>query len=261
MPRENEPLILSVDTTTDVRSVAVVAGTHVQAQTTGNLRGGQAANLLGDIDAMLAEAGIGLTAIDLYAVATGPGSFTGLRTGLATIKAFAATQHKLIVGVPTLHAIAFAARPAGHVVAALPAGRGELFAQLLAVNSDGAIAELSSPAHLAPATLIARALDWPSPLTWAGAGAHVQADALREAAERAGFEWYTESDKAGAESDYLAGDGARVWTLARPVRAYAAEIAALALSAYRSGRTTSAAELSALYVRLSDAELNERCRV
>ncbi len=261
MRQEHAPLILSVDTTTDVRSVAVVAGAYLRAQTTGDLRGAQAANLLGDIDAVLAQAGIGLHEIDLYAVATGPGSFTGLRTGLATIKAFAATQHKPIVGVPTLHAIAFAAQPAGPVVALLPAGRGELFAQLLAVNSDGAIAELSSPAHLAPATLMARALEWPSPLKWAGAGAHVQAEAISAAAQRVGFEWQVESDEGGSETDQLTGAGTHVWTLARPVRAYAGEIAALAVRAYRSGRATSAAELSALYVRLSDAELNERCRV
>lgn len=261
MQQEREPLILSIDTTTDVRSVAVVAGGRVRAQTTGHLRGPQAANLLGDINDVLAKAGIELKDIDLYAVATGPGSFTGLRTGLATIKAFAATQHKPIVGVPTLHAIAQAARPAAHIVAVLPAGRGELFAQLLALAPDGAIAELGRPAHLAPAALIARALAWPPPLAWAGAGAHTQAEAIRAAAVRAGYAWSVEPDKVNSERRNMAGEGARVWTLARPSSAYAVPVAALALGAYRSERTTSAAELSALYVRLSDAELNERCRV
>lgn len=261
MQQKREPLILSVDTTTDVRSVAVVAGAHVRAQTTGNLRGAQAANLLGDINDVLAEVSIRLQDIDLYAVATGPGSFTGLRTGLATIKAFAATQDKPIVGVPTLHAIARAAMPATHVVAALPAGRGELFAQLLMRTPDGAIAELSRPAHLAPAALIARALGWPPQLTWAGAGAHMQAEAISAAAVCAGFAWQGEPDKVASENCDIAGEPARVWTLARPLSAYAVVIAALALELYRAGRTTSAVELRALYVRLSDAELNERCRV
>lgn len=261
MQPEREPLILSVDTTTDVRSVAVVAGERVLAQTTGHLRGAQTANLLGEIHDALAEAGCELKDIDLYAVATGPGSFTGLRTGLATIKAFAATQRKPVVGVPTLHTIARAARPAMHVVAALPAGRGELFAQLLAFPLDAGIEELERPAHLTPAALIARALVWPTPLVWAGAGAHAQTDALREAAVRAGYEWQAESDKDGASGHHLNKAGERSWMLAKPVQAYALDVAALALNLYRAGRTTSAAELSALYVRLSDAELNERCRV
>ncbi len=259
--QQREPLILSVDTTTDVRSVAVVADGRVCAQTTSCLRGAQAASLLGDIDMVLKEASAGLKEIALFAVATGPGSFTGLRTGIATIKALAATLNKPIVGVPTLHAVAHAVGSATFIVAALPAGRGELFVQLFAVGPDGTIEELSSAAHLAPSVLMERALAWPTPLTWAGAGAHTQVAAIKDAAERAGYKWLSESDKAGSERREAIGEGTRVWTLAREVSAYAAEIAAQALIAYRAGHTINAEELHALYVRLSDAELNEKCRV
>ena len=274
--QEREPLILSVDTTTDVRSVAVVGG-HVRAQRAGELRGAQTANLLGEIDDVLREAGVRLGDVDLFAVATGPGSFTGLRAGLATIKAFAETFGKPVVGVPTLHAVACATGARQHIVAALPAGRGELFAQLIGRAPDGSVAEWSAPAHLPPALLVERAQSWPTPLLWAGAGAHLQADVIGEAAERAGLLWRVESDKAagtgaGVEEDRRAekslgedslaeAQGRRAWVLARPGGAYAAEVAALALRAYKAGRASSAAELRALYVRLSDAELNERCRV
>ena len=280
--QEREPLILSVDTTTDVRSVAVVFGGHTRAQRAGELRGAQAANLLGEIDGVLREACVRLCDVDLFAVATGPGSFTGLRAGLATIKAFAETFDKPVVGVPTLHAVACAAGARPHIVAALPAGRGELFAQLIGRAPDGSVEELSVPAHLPPALLVERAQSWPTPLLWAGAGAHVQADVLRAAAERAGLLWRVESDKAAATGagveedgraekslaeDSLAKDSLseaqrrRAWVLARPGGPYAAEVAALAVRAYKAGRASSAAELRALYVRLSDAELNERCRV
>ena len=275
--QEREPLILSLDTTTDVRSVAVVFGGHVRAQRAGELRGAQAANLLGEIDGVLHAAGVRLGDVDLFAVATGPGSFTGLRAGLATIKAFAQTFDKPVVGVPTLHAVAWAAGARQHIVAALPAGRGELFAQLVGRAPDGSVEELSAPAHLPPALLVERAQSWPTPLLWAGAGAHVQADVLRAAAERAGLLWRVESDKAGATGagaaeeqrgekslaeDSLSGAQSRgVWALARTGGPYAAEVAALGVRAYKAGRASSAAELRALYVRLSDAELNERCRV
>jgi len=263
---EREPYILSVDTTTDMRSVAVCAGARVLAQTAGNLRSRQSANLLGDIDAALKEARQRLTEIELFAVATGPGSFTGLRAGLATMKAFAATLGKPLVGVPTLHAVARAAGRAPQVVAALPAGRGELFAQLLACEADGTIIELSEPVHLPPHVLVERAHNWPMPLRWAGNGAQARAELIGEAATRAGIEWRVETAQSDSEvrqeeQNRIEPDGARVWTLARATSAYATEVAALAWREYRAGRTLRAEALRALYVRLSDAELNERCRV
>jgi tRNA threonylcarbamoyladenosine biosynthesis protein TsaB len=258
---DRAPLILSVDTTTDVRSVAVVAGRHVCAHVAGSLRGARLTNLLGDIDAVLKDAGVQLKDVDLFAVATGPGSFTGLRAGLATIKAFAAALNKPAIGVPTLHAVARAAGHSGHIVAALPAGRGELFAQLLMVAPDGMIEELDAPAHVPPALLVERALQWPLPLTWAGAGAHAQIELLKETTLRAGIDWQVESDKARSDEINADARGGRGWRLAWPVGALAAVVADIALHAYKSGSPSKVEELRALYVRLSDAELNERCHV
>jgi tRNA threonylcarbamoyladenosine biosynthesis protein TsaB len=263
---EREPYILSIDTATDMRSVAVCAGLRVLAQTTGKLRSAQAANLLGDIDAALANAGLRLDQIKLLACARGPGSFTGLRAGLATMKAFAATLDKPLVGVPTLHAIARSAGVAPYIVAALPAGRGELFAQLLGCAADGMITTLNEPAHLPPHVLVERARNWPTPLRWAGSGAHTRAELIGEMATRAGIEWRVEDEEHNTRVNNfklqaIEPVGARAWSLVPPADAYAAEIAALALCEYQSGRTLPAEEVRALYVRLSDAELNERCRV
>jgi tRNA threonylcarbamoyladenosine biosynthesis protein TsaB len=272
VPTKREPLSLSVDTTTEVRSVAVTAGARVLAQRAGHLRGAHTANLLGDIDAALKEAGVRLKDLDLFAAAKGPGSFTGLRAGLATIKAFAATLARPVVGVSTLHAVARAAGSAPAIVAALPAGRRELFAQLLSVAPDDTVTELSAPAHLPPDALCARALDWPPQLLWAGAGAQSQSELLRTAAARAGIAWRVEADDAPAEAGTFASeriaaracervaDAPRSWTLARAAGPYAVHVAALALKEFQSGRTVPAAELRAQYVRLSDAELNERWR-
>ena len=263
---KREPLILGIDSTTDVRSVALVAGTHVRAQSASSLRGAKAANLLSDIDFVLREGGAALRNVELFAVANGPGSFTGLRAGLATVKAFAVTLAKPVVGVPTLHAVASAQGPAPRVVAMLPAGRGEVFAQLLKVAQSGAVEELERPIHVSPQTLVACAVNWPQPLRWAGAGAELHVELLRDAAAQADIIWQDESDNVKAqeldkqEIDKLE-EGARVWQLAPRVDAYAVEIARLALLAYKNGETSAAEELQALYVRPSDAELNERCRV
>lgn len=59
------------------------------------------------IDEMLAGLNLKIKDIDLYGVAIGPGSFTGLRIGVATVKAFAHMFDKPIIGVPTIEALAF----------------------------------------------------------------------------------------------------------------------------------------------------------
>jgi tRNA threonylcarbamoyladenosine biosynthesis protein TsaB len=214
------------------------------------------ARVLQDIDDALTTAGVKLGDVELFAVAVGPGSFTGLRSGIATVKAFAATLGRPVAGVPTLHAVASACVAGGRVLASMPAGRGEVFAQLLTFEGDGMITELSEPFHLSPAALLEKAAQWGGDLTWAGAGAHAHAAAIREFAENNKIVW---RDEVVLEDESNGETGAR-WTLAPLVESYAERIAALALINYRQGSTSDAEDLSALYVRLSDAELNERCR-
>jgi tRNA threonylcarbamoyl adenosine modification protein YeaZ len=250
------PLILSLDTATATRSVAVVQGERVLARLGGRVQKENSSSVLQDIDEALATSGAKLKEIELFAVTTGPGSFTGLRSGIATIKAFAATLDRPVSGVPTLHAIASAGATARRVLASLPAGRGEVFAQLLSVDGEGLVKELSEPFHLSPAALLEQAVGWGGGLTWAGAGAHAHAAAIREFAGEQKFVWRDEpeaEDESGREQR-------EVWTLAPLTEFYAERVAALGLINYRQGSTIDAENLHALYVRLSDAELNERCR-
>jgi tRNA threonylcarbamoyladenosine biosynthesis protein TsaB len=250
------PLILSLDTATGVRSVAVAEGARILAQTVGRAQKENTASVLADIDRTLLDSGVRLDEIELFTVATGPGSFTGLRSGLATVKALASTLNRPVVGVPTLHAIAFASAASARVVASLPAGRGEVFAQLLSVSGSGVVEELSEASHLTPAALVEKASDWGANLTWAGAGAHAHADMLREFARLKGIGWREQSDG----EDVRTCEQTTCWTLARLVDSYAAQIAMLGLVNYLEGRVISAEALRAQYVRLSDAELKERCR-
>jgi tRNA threonylcarbamoyl adenosine modification protein YeaZ len=186
-----------------------------------------------------------------------------LRAGLATIKAFSATLGRPVVGVSTLHAIARAARPAHRLWAMIPAGRGEVFAQLLSVSRAGEVEELADPIHVNPSALIERQQNSPVSVKWAGGGAHAAAARIAACARAAaldftaeeGVENFTERDDEGP------GPAAeRLWTLARPVEILAEHVAALALQSYRAGLCVRAADLRAHYVRASDAELNERWR-
>jgi tRNA threonylcarbamoyl adenosine modification protein YeaZ len=250
------PLILGLDTTTEVRSVAVVRGERVLASTRGRVLRENSARVLQDIGEALAASGVKLDDIELFAVATGPGSFTGLRSGLATIKAFAATLNRPVAGISTLHAIAYGCGTAPRVLACLPAGRGEVFAQLLSVDDAKAVRELSEPFHLTPAALFEKALGWGGDLRWAGAAAHAHALPLGEFATGKGINWRVEESPVNV----LYSENHNGWTLAPPQESYAEQVAALGLMNYLEGSTLVAEDLRALYVRLSDAELNERCR-
>ena len=86
------------------------------------------AQLVPQIASLLAKHGFRKHEIGAFIVVSGPGSFTGLRVGLAAIKALAEILHKPIVAVSLLEVIALAANADGKVLAALDAGRGDVYA-------------------------------------------------------------------------------------------------------------------------------------
>jgi tRNA threonylcarbamoyladenosine biosynthesis protein TsaB len=136
------------------------------------------AQLMPQISALLARHSLDKCAIDAYAAATGPGSFTGLRVGLSTIKALAEITHKPIAAVSLLEALAWAGVAAGvvrdsgpgtpnseihsdgQVIAALDAMRGEVFVGEYVVRENAVpkllrevlmpIQEFAAEAQLAP---------------------------------------------------------------------------------------------------------------
>jgi len=244
-------LTLGVDTSTEKRSVALLRGGRLLYESASGLREGGSASLLSDIDRALASAGVGLREVGLFAAALGPGSFTGLRSGLATVKGLALTLERPAVGVPTLHAIAYGARPASRLCALLPAGRGEVFAQLLSVTAEGLVSEIEAPAHVPPERLVERIARLGPGLKWVGPGAIKFRELIRKGAETLG----TAYAEAGAGVE--ASEGA--WVLAESELALARNVAELACSAYAGEGVWGAGGLGAIYVRPSDAELKEQC--
>lgn len=246
---EGELLALGVDTSTEKRSVALLRGGRLLAESVSDLREGGSASLLSDIERALASASSKLGDVGLFAAAVGPGSFTGLRAGLATLKGLALVLEKPLVGVPTLHAVAYGARPAGRVVALIPAGRGEVFAQLLGVDEAGRVEEHAPPEHLPPARLVEKIARLGAGVKWAGGGAFKFEELIRQGAASAGIEF---AEAPGTD----AASGA--WQLARVEKALARSVVEIALSRAGERGVSSAGELSAIYVRPSDAELKEQ---
>jgi tRNA threonylcarbamoyladenosine biosynthesis protein TsaB len=101
-------LILGIDTSTKTASAAVTDGGEILAEITSGGKISHSENLMPMIDYTLKCAGAALNDIDLFAVAQGPGSFTGIRIGVATIKglAFGADRNNC-AGVSSLYALAY----------------------------------------------------------------------------------------------------------------------------------------------------------
>ena len=177
LPTMSTPVILSLETATMGGSVWLGFGAVQLATRLGDAKVSQSASLLRDINDCLDEAGVRLVEVDLFACASGPGSFTGLRIGIATLKALAASLTRPCVGIPTLQAVALAGGPSKATVALSPAGRGEVFAQMFSVAERGVVRALDTAAHLSPPKLVERYAAFQN-LKWAGGGAHLQRDLL-----------------------------------------------------------------------------------
>jgi tRNA threonylcarbamoyladenosine biosynthesis protein TsaB len=234
--------ILALDTTTREGSVALIGETGVVAERPGDGSRTHAERLPGELLALGGAHGLAPGAVDLFAVAAGPGSFTGLRIGIATIQGLALAAGRRIVAVSALEALAQCAaeqrglRAGSFVGAWMDARRHDVFAALYRAEE----APPFSPERLVcveaatagePAATLARwrALVADAPVVFVGDGAVLYAEIVRQ--------------QAPAASEVLAA----------PLIAGA--IGRMAMTRARRGDTIDPAAVHPIYVRRPDAEL------
>lgn len=124
-------LLLAADTSGKQGSIALARGDEhtFEVLEIVPLAGGTfSAQLVPQIADLLSRHKFSRHDLDGFVAASGPGSFTGLRVGLAAIKGLAEVLHKPIAAVSRLEVLAVAARVEGAVVATLDAGRGQVYA-------------------------------------------------------------------------------------------------------------------------------------
>jgi tRNA threonylcarbamoyladenosine biosynthesis protein TsaB len=174
-------IVLGLDTATPSTVAGVLVGDAVfeaRDDPAPGARPAHASRLLGAAEEALTLAGLGWDDVDRIAVGVGPGSFTGLRIGIATARALAQGRGLPVVGVSTLQALALGA-DGPLVLAVLDARRGEAFA---AAWRDGT--PLLSPAALAPGALADRVRSLPAAPLAVGDGAVRFRDSLEAAGAR-----------------------------------------------------------------------------
>ena len=215
-------LVLALDTTTRAGSCALSRdGTVVLERSSATAE--HASRLPTDLMTLLDASGLPLDSVDVFAVATGPGSFTGLRIGIATMQGLAFAGGKPLIGLSSFDALA-ARAGAGRVATWIDAWRGEVYAALY----DGG--------RIVRAPIVARPADVLADLT--GAPTLFIGD---------GASTYRTLIEASLDGEA---------TIADPVvPLLAGTIAVIATQAARRGEAPPPHAIRPLYVRRTDAEL------
>ena len=124
-------LVLGIDTTTPIGSVGLIREDEVVAEYVLNVIETHSARLMPALDDMLRRTSVEISEIEAIAVTRGPGSFTGVRVGVATAKGLAFALKRPIVGVTSLDVLAFNLRfYNGIICPMLDARRGEVYAAI-----------------------------------------------------------------------------------------------------------------------------------
>jgi len=232
-------LILALDTTTRGGSLALARDGRILEVVAGDPERTHATRLPGDILDCLARHDLSSGDIDLYAVAAGPGSFTGLRIGIASIQGLAFAHGRPAVGVSALDALAEAAGPPrptdpGTVVlraAWMDAQRGEVYGSLYRWAGE-AWQTVGGPVVNPPQEVVA---------AWAEEGAGATIEFV--------------GDGAVAYGDALERSLSGRLRLITPVPPLAPAVVTLGMRAAAAGLAVPAVGLRPLYVRRPDVEL------
>ncbi len=224
-------LIFGIDTCCMAATAALVDEKVLLAQTVVNHGKTHSQMMMPQVEEMFKLTGIDPKSVDAFAAAVGPGSFTGVRIGVATAKAMAQAAQKPCIAVSTLEALAYSSKYFDGIVAPiLDARRNQVYNALFDCKK-GISTRITPDRALALSELLEELKGYNKDVIFMGDGTLVFEDEIREAlGERAFFApKTTRMNLAGA-------------------------VAELGLEKFKAGETVAYGELVPEYVRLSQAE-------
>lgn len=177
----DQPLILAIDTATPATSLALTRGTRGQGIVVASL--GLSSNvthsrrLLTGIDWLMKEVGVDWNEIKAIGISLGPGSFTGLRIGMATAKGLATAANVQLVGVSTLDSLASKCVSERLICSVLDARKKEVYAAFYRADADGTVRRVGEIEALTPQELAVRIKE---PVLMIGDGAVVYQSVFRK---------------------------------------------------------------------------------
>ncbi|HUI67798.1 MAG TPA: tRNA (adenosine(37)-N6)-threonylcarbamoyltransferase complex dimerization subunit type 1 TsaB [Nitrospirota bacterium] len=221
--------ILGIETSTKTGSVAIVSEDGVVAQYSLNIEVTHSERLMSTIDRVLKDTGLAVHDLDGFSVAIGPGSFTGLRIGLSTVKGLALATGRPIAAVPTLQALAwnlpYCAYP---VCTLLDARKNEVYASLYRFDGTALVQILPEAAM----SIFRLAGQISEKVVFTGEGSRIYRNGIQELfGERAVFAPHSAVLPSGAK------------------------VAEIGLDMIKSGRQAEPDRLTPLYIRRPEAEV------
>ncbi len=172
--------ILALDSTENTAAVAITDGKTLIGSTVINAGKSHSELLLPAIENLMRAAGLNYSDIDLFACSSGPGSFTGVRIGVSTVKGLAFGFNKPCVGVSATEALAYNfTNIDGIICPAMDARRSQLYNALF-ISENGVIKRLTPDRTIPASELASELLSYGNkPIYINGGGEHI----IRKAAE------------------------------------------------------------------------------
>jgi tRNA threonylcarbamoyladenosine biosynthesis protein TsaB len=227
--------VLGIETATGVGGVALIEGETVRAEYRLEMTMMHAERLMVLIDRVLGDSGRSLDDLDALAVSIGPGSFTGLRVAVNTVKGLAIGKPIPVAAVPTLEAMAWNASAGGCAVCPMiDAKKGEVYAALFSSESGGGLKRMMEDRIISPEALCDHlSKSSGSPIVFLGDGASRYREILQK--------------RLGPRS---------VFAPAPLSGVLPSIVARLGLQRIERGETSDARTLVPVYLRRADAEVN-----
>lgn len=171
--------ILGIDTSTRCGSVGLIDGTETVSEYLLNIPVTHCERLLEAIQYLLKEARCPMDVLDGWAIALGPGSFTGLRIGVSTVKGLAFATQKPLAGVSSLDALASQVSPTPYLICSiLDARKGEVYTAFYRYDEKGSLHRSTDYQAMKPADLIQKINE---KVIFVGDGTKTYEDYLRHA--------------------------------------------------------------------------------